>query len=46
VVNMRLCTWNLANGQHNGRDRSQNESRLSHEITPWAGPDSKLTEAL
>jgi hypothetical protein len=37
MVNVRLCTWNLANRQHSSRDRGQNESKFSHEMTPWAG---------
>jgi hypothetical protein len=31
VVNIRLCTWDYANGQRRSRDRGQNESKVSHE---------------
>jgi hypothetical protein len=37
MVNIRLCSWNLAYGQHGTRDRGRNESRLCHELIPWAG---------
>ncbi|MDR3489453.1 MAG: hypothetical protein P4M05_31750 [Bradyrhizobium sp.] len=47
MMMVRLCAWNRANRERNSGDGGQNESKFSHENTPWAGfvSEQKMAKA-